>query len=435
MIAIIAPATLNQYVTHLQTGFLTPPIVKILNDDQRIEDFRSNIFREFDGLVQKEREDDILHINLQWHGAGHEQPIISLLPSLLKNFPECKISVLVHRPEEVLLRLMKDKQEMNNEESHPLNATEMETLLKEEFIILCGNNETSSNKVTFVLPGPSCLTSYAPLLPKHVKIKVIPHGFFNVGSIGAEERYNCDRIHVIGSRTTWGELRALSHLIELAAEINLQNDEMGGEANKYIFFASGNFQHVDEHEISVLRCNPKVWILDDGEIDANSSEFDPTSISSFKNWLYKTSKKRVIIRSTTQTTHLTGLPEIPAEKTIIDYNLQLYKEALSRLRSDSASLYKPKVEYSGTLHATGGPAISIVFKSEAMDDVSQEGGAFKMIEIPIDYKSGVIDFGMGAREVIEMGMNPDLRKTLISGNVEAAGRCGMGFVAAEYYKI
>ena len=173
---------------------------------------------------------DIAAINpdiaiVQAHGAEaatDQEPIFQDIPY------SGKIIVLVHRPEEFLLRY---------------NDKGIDALRQKADVIA-------------LLEG-SMLEDYKQLFPDKI-IVVIRHGSFDKGYLD-ESRLKKDAVVCIGSITTWGEMRDPKDVVELNKELLNKNSGI-----KFLSYIGGKF---DKHvNIEDYKSRKDIWSLGNDEI-------------------------------------------------------------------------------------------------------------------------------------------------------------------------
>ena len=141
---------------------------------------------------------------------------------ILPNLSSLRRVMLIHRPEEAILRF---------------------TPAKLNHLLRCFGE--------IILPGPSYVSHYQKLLASfpgsELEVKSIPHGFFAVGSMGDPWRYNDAATPcIVGTRTTWGELRRLADLISLSDALQ-DVSSAGGDSpsdTPYVVYASGRYEQL-----------------------------------------------------------------------------------------------------------------------------------------------------------------------------------------------
>ncbi|MCX5692720.1 MAG: hypothetical protein NTX47_03440 [Candidatus Omnitrophica bacterium] len=318
---------------------------------------------------------------VQAHGAEaaiDQEPIFQDMPY------SGKIIVLVHRPEEFLLRY-KDK----------------------------GIDALRQKADVIALLDESMLDDYKKLFPDKI-IVVIRHGFFDKGYLDGS-RLKKDAVVCVGSITTWGEMRDPKDVFELNKALL---DKKSGI--KFLGYIGGKF---DKHvSIQDYKDRKDTWFLGNDEILKAGPFKDELS---FRNWLYTSAEGRVIFR--TEVFDGIAQPELSKwESHIVDFNIQAYREILSE---DN----RPKREASGTLHLEGGPAIGVVIDSPAMRDIIRKEG-MRMVLMP-HLGKGKLDYNKTADEVIKIAKNPNRRRNIIKTNIRAAEKLSMSEIAFAYHLV
>src|SRR5262249_43458706 len=132
---------------------------------------------------------------------------------------------------------------------------------------------------------------------------------------------------------------------------------------KVLGFIAGVFdRHVDLHS---YQNRQDLWYLDTAEINAAILRHEFHDASTYRSWLFRTANGRTVIRPDqypVSPDH--ALPVNQWEQDLVDFNVQAYREIL---KND-----EPKVEASGSLHMSGGPAIGVVIDSPAMRDIVRD---------------------------------------------------------------
>jgi hypothetical protein len=259
------------------------------------------------------------------------------------------------------------------------------------------------------------------------------------------------KVVVIGSRTTWGELRTVADALQLYNGILTANKSRPQPLIPILFIA-GTFQPLAEHEITPGRQHP--WLthpplpgippfkLLTEEILASAraaNAFSPSSPLSFRRWLSSYSGGAPLLRAASPSptsTHLSGLPSSPEESDLLDFNVQLYVEALAPFRDPTVTkLWEPKVEYSGSLHTCGGPSIAVLLAGDAADDVASEGGGVVAVRVEVRQEDGNRDYEKAGREILDIAGDKEKWRGIMENNVEAAKRSNMEVVARMYAKL
>ena len=411
----IGSFTLKRYIDELHLGFkklegvsspsslALPPLIPSSNTVPD-EEFVSRVLSGYsDALSSLPTPTSNLTVLWQWHGAGHEIPVIQL-QSHLPFSAQVKHIALLHRPEELILRV---------------TPSAIRTTL------------APFSQV--VVMGPSCVPLYSSLLSAPT-VRSIPHGFFSPGVDAAAHSYDSSTPLVIGSRTTWGELRNLADLLSLSSALI---DAATPMSPPFVVYASGVFQDFPEHSL-LSYPSSAFWLLDDEELGTASEAKEFTDQKSYRVWLHGKADGRVVIRSRKDGEMLQEEKASPEfEVNLFDFNVQLYREALAHLRTPETSdqpRFAAKVEYSGTLHLAGGPWIGVVFESIAMDDVGGDDEGLSMVSVPVDGANDTVNWEAGARRVLACAEDVASRRSLVSKNLATARRLDMAEVASRYLR-
>ena len=317
---------------------------------------------------------------VQVHGSESEEKEKMILD---REYPG-KVIVLVHRPEEYLLRY---------------GPTGIELLNRKADAI--------------VLLGPTMVAEYKRLFPDKIVV-CIPHGFFEPGELD-ESRLVPGTVSVIGSNTTWGEMRNIDDVLNLMKAVQSKTSK-----ERFLGFVAGKY---DSHaRLESYRNRSDVWFLENEAISTAYRHGAFHDFMSFKDWLYEEARGRVVIRPTAYASQLGTASLIQEwESRLVDFNVQAYHEILNHDR--------PKVEASGTLHMSGGPAIGVVINSPAMQDIAEHEG-LGMILMP--YGNDRIYFDSAADQIITLVRNPQRRREMITHNIGVAQTLGMPEIAYAY---
>ena len=330
--------------------------------------------------IRQEKDFDILLI--QYHGSQGEDPIAFVDYS---DFDDVSRILLLHRPEEILqrheLHIFKDSQ------------FNVHKLLREvDVVVLLGQ-----------AARPAILEVFPAEERGAANICVVPHGFFDL--LGAEQLKKPKQlapIAVAGSYTTWSDMRWVADLMQLRAEISKRNAEnlakkrsSGGGASKkhahaaashashnVVVYACGSFvtythplskEPIDELARLTRDFPDLLTIVTASELDAVQSVVDVASLKKLL-WTLSAEGCKVVVTTGDLSARLHSL-----HADLFDFNVQLYRELLCDFR--------PKIEYSGSLHARPGASIPIVFAGDASEDVAIEG----MQLITVGYEGAAAD--------------------------------------------
>ncbi|PRP77609.1 hypothetical protein PROFUN_00470 [Planoprotostelium fungivorum] len=350
-IALISPYSLERYGQLLLEGFqqlITEGLEAevhhyFLNQSQSLSDFSTTV-----------PPCDL--VLLQLHGSHTEIPVA------FERYPvkdNGRVALLLHRPEEILKRLERG---------------------------LYGDLDvrgTFRRMSCLVLMGPAMCDDYKSFCSRVVSV---PHGFFALDDVSTEKKAMRD-VACVGAITTFSDMRWVSDVMKMHAKYSEISSNGQGKLLFYItglfvpYRAYGSTVVVDELQCirGCLETDPNypVKIFEITEIEERLNHCTTIQhrscliiarsshdiLNSYKRWLMDQSdkgKKMIIVRGNTTSSQM---KKIHFE--LIDFNLQLYRELMND--------FKPKVEYSGSLHAAPGLSLPIVFDSPAMTDVLSEG--------------------------------------------------------------
>lgn len=359
--------------------------LKIINENENINDYINN------------NKVNLLYNNIQIilieiHGCEQEKRIFESILSFYNNNDRdenednskdgVKIIVIIHRPEEFILRLMYE----NN-----ITWNEAGNLITELFY--------SVHAVVFL--GDCAIPLYQPLLTNGQIIEIIPHPYFYTEYSLVEIdtlRYlkSSTPIVVVGSNTTWGEMRSIDDLLNLFLLFhhynqNYNQDQIQDQRfqMRLLGYISGKYQEKYINIVSYLQTHSEQFILITNEMILKAYEdHEFTDESTYRLWLYSQSNSglKLVIRGKleiqneqkifiSQQFTLTSNPIELYEwdNNIVDFNFQFYREILSSYRPILSKCYEPKQEYSGTLHSCGQRIneIYVVFESDSMKDIER----------------------------------------------------------------
>lgn len=305
-----------------------------------------------------EVSDDAEIIVYQIHGAPQSEEddkvILEQIKQDLVKDDSIKRAILLHRPDEIQLRF-----------------PELVDILK-----------TSKNQIGLTFLGDMHVSDFdAPNLVK----KVIPHGFFSIS-----EKLQIEPV-VIGSHTTWGEMRSIEHIFKLLGEVFRKNSSIvgyvGGKPKEQL--DSGFLKN----EWSELNPDIEVEVL-----DAHKDTFD----SSKKNVIFVDSEN------------------VEPENFGLSFNVQMYY-LNEKVRTG---------ESSGSVHSSVGvPVILEMNGSEIIEDV-------KVIKVPYSSQEDInsVDFKAGA-ELILNSINDKSYVEMLKHNLEQSKKFNATFVGKEYIKL
>lgn len=413
----LSPNTLGSFAKKINEGFIgdnnTVGISKqnipikstlfIANKDELPTAFATRVESQI-------RDADI--ILLEVHAAGHE---VRILEDIVKKTINGKLIVLIHRPEELLLRIKKE---------NTVSTEEAKKILVHQL----------ARADAIVVLGESTIARYAKLLPNKTVVAIF-HPYFSAELLPqTPHRYETNSVVIIGSNTSWGELREIEDTEALVDKINSRI--------KAIAYVAGRFQpqNIDMGNYIKRQHDDVLFMTNEMFINAKKNK-EFSDEASFRQWLYTVSDngKKLIIRgiiNPQQNSFVSvdyndeKLGSIKDwEKQLIDFNLQLYKENLSALRDNNHQA--PKEEYSGTLHQ-GLANIFVVLKSPTMDDVRDAEG-LQMIEVVSQTRRP--DFTQAAEQIIALVNNPKQRLEILKNNIHVAQSHGIESAAYGYYLL
>jgi phosphoglycolate phosphatase-like HAD superfamily hydrolase len=322
---------------------------------------------------------------LHWQGSDIETPMIAMpTPG--------KLMVLVHRPEEMLLRYGEEK---------------VKSVL------------TQAGAV--VLMGKAWLPSYRKLLPGKLVV-AIPHGFFSPGEPVDEKRLAPDAVNVVGAITAWGAIRDLTDIDDLLHSLRMRHPE-----KKVLAFAAGTFDKVNLHARE--QQSDKYWFLDNRLVKQAYAEKAFADETSYRDWLYAQARGRVVVQ--TELFSASDGDLFAWQERLVDFKLDVQHELLGEKRAGDKQA--PKTDYSGTLHRTGGPAIMVVSQCPAMDDIGRDEG-FDMLRVPY-LGAGKLDFTAAADAIAGLLDDPQARRKMVKKNIRTASRLGMPEIVFAYTRL
>eukprot|EP00475_Leptophrys_vorax_P009802 TRINITY_DN16495_c0_g1_i6.p1 TRINITY_DN16495_c0_g1~~TRINITY_DN16495_c0_g1_i6.p1 ORF type:complete len:434 (+),score=108.45 TRINITY_DN16495_c0_g1_i6:1355-2656(+) len=360
-----APTSLERYALKLQEGF------EKLKDIARCQTVIKGSL-EFKEALQTTCDASIIQI----HGSENEDPITDCL-----EFPGRVRIVLVHRPEEFILR----------------RSTEgLEFLYRvADVVVLLGK----------------CMVNHYQRLLKPKRVVMIPHGFFDVGY---QKSKSDAELIVIGSVTTWGEMRHLRDLLDLHEKVRAN----APDSLRLLAYAAGKF----DKRASIDELGKEFFKLDNEEAMTALSKAEFHDAESLSLWIMSRANGKPVL-------HLNPFPKGSHlerwELEMIDFNLQAYREILK----DN----KPKVEASGTLHLSGGPGIYVVIDCPAMRDIVEDEGA-EYVFIPVK-QGNQLDFDTAAQSIVALSNDAEKLKLIVSRNIEACKVLGMEVIAGKYISL
>ena len=296
----------------------------------------------------------------QIHGAPQSEEddgvILEQIKQDLTKDDSIKRVILLHRPDEIQLRF-----------------PELSDILK-----------TAKKRTGLTFLGDMHVNDSFFEAPNLVK-KVIPHGFFSIS-----EKLQIDPI-VIGSHTTWGEMRSIEHIFKLLGGILRKNNAIVG-------YVGGKPK--DQLDLEFLKdewnkLNPDVGV---------------TFLNAHKDTLDSTKKNVIFVDS----------ENIEPENFGLSFNVQIYY-LNDKVRTG---------ESSGSVHSSVGvPVILEMNGSEVIEDL-------KVIKVPYGSKDDItsVDFKAGAELILESINNKSYVK-MLKHNLTQSKKFNPTFVGSEYIKL
>lgn len=219
--------------------------------------------------------------------------------------------------------------------------------------------------------------------------KVIPHGFFDVSV-----KLQIDPI-IIGSHTTWGEMRSIEHIFKLLGDVF----RLGG-AHPILGYVGGKPQN--QLQVDFLT---KQWSEHNADVSVVFMDVHSETVSeSFR-------KKNVILFDSRDTM---------SEKIGLTYNVQLYY-LNNKIRTG---------ESSGSLHSSVSiPVILEMNGSEVIEDL-------RVIKIPYASRDDIttVNFKAGAERVLH-SINDRSYVTMLKHNLAQSKKFSPKYVAKECIRL
>jgi len=215
--------------------------------------------------------------------------------------------------------------------------------------------------------------------------KVIPHGFFNIS-----EKLQTEPI-VIGSHTTWGEMRSIEHIFKLLGEVFRKNGSVIG-------YVGGKPK--DQLEIEFLK----------GEWNKLNPDLPAIFLDAHKD-KYNSIKKNVIYVES---------DNVEPESFGLSFNVQMYY-LNNKVRTG---------ESSGSVHSSVGvPVILEMNGSEVIEDL-------KVIKVPYDSRDDInsVDFRAGAELILD-SINNRSYEEMLRHNLAQSKKFNSTYVGSEYIKL
>lgn len=215
--------------------------------------------------------------------------------------------------------------------------------------------------------------------------KVIPHGFFNIS-----EKLQTDPI-IIGSHTTWGEMRSIEHIFKLLGEIFSNEGSIIG-------YIGGKPK--EQLEIDHLK----------SEWKRHNSNLPVTFLDAHKNGITLSNKNVIFVDS----------ENINPEGFGLSFNVQMYY-LNNKVRTG---------ESSGSVHSSVSvPVILEMNGSEVIEDL-------KVIKVPYGSVDDIstIDFKTGAKRILD-ALRSRSYKDMLKHNLAQSKKFNSAFVGSEYIKL
>lgn len=303
------------------------------------------------------------YILAQVHGAPQsfddDISIINCLRLVSKTGVLRRCIVLIHRPDEVQIR-------------HPGLSSMLSALARGTIITFLGN--WHQNDPYFVSTG--------------LARKVVPHGFFS-----SRPLKSALGVSVIGTHTSWGEMRKVEHLVKLLIEV-------------FKLVETGSF-------VGYIGGVPSED-LDQSKIKALFSTLSPeleVEISADYGLVPGANRKHVVVLNPGPLENSNYYPH---------FNVQLY-HLEHKVRTG---------ESSGSVHVR--PCIPVILEMNGAEKI--EG--LEVVKIPYRDQSdlGSIDFIEGAKAIVEIVTGGKLKR-MLGKNAICATEKGPRFVADCYAKL
>jgi hypothetical protein len=303
---------------------------------------------------------DAENIIIQIHGApqsGEDDKVNleQIKHDIVKN-DQIKRVILLHRPDEIQLRF-----------------PELKEILK-----------TTKKPTGLTFLGDMHIADSFFDAPNLVK-KAIPHGFFNIS-----EMLQLTPV-VIGSHTTWGEMRSIGHVFKILGEVFRKNGSIVG-------YVGGKPK--DQLKLEYLRSQ---WN------DLNP-DLQATFLDAHKDKIVP-SKTNVIF---------TDSENVEPENFGLSFNVQMYF-LNEKVRTG---------ESSGSVHSSVGvPVILEMNGSEIIEDL-------KVIKVPYGSKDDInsIDFKTGANLILK-SINDKSYENMLKHNLAQSKKFNSTYVGSEYIKL
>ncbi len=305
-------------------------------------------------------EDNAEAVVYQIHGAPQSEEddkvILEQIKQDIVKTDSTKRVVLLHRPDEIQLRF-----------------PELQEILK-----------TAKKQIGLTFLGDMHANDSFFESPNLVK-KVIPHGFFSIS-----EKLQVEPI-VIGSHTTWGEMRSIEHIFKLLGEIFIKESSIIG-------YVGGKPK--EQLEVAQLT---KEW-------NRYNSNLSVTFLDSHRDDTPSSNKNVIFVDSENINPKGFGL----------SFNVQLYY-LNNKIRTG---------ESSGSVHSSiGVPVILEMNGSEVIENL-------KVIKVPYGSRDDIdsIDFKLGAELILD-AIRSESYKDMLKHNLAQSKKFNSAFVGSEYIKL
>ncbi len=301
----------------------------------------------------------------QIHGAESAMEYDHSIIKALSNNAECKAkqALLLHRPDEIQFR-------------YP----NLHSILL-----------TSHSNVAAVFLGDKHLKDafYAPAKTK----AIIPHGFFDLS-----KKFQEDPI-VIGSHTTWGEMRSVEHALKLLGEIFVLNSTLNRKIVGYLGGAPSMLLQMDYLKSIMFKIHPSLNVK---LLDAHQSKLP--------NTLKHQTGHIIIIDS----------QNIKPHELELTFNIQLYY-LNGGIRTG---------ESSGSAHSSTG--IPVILEMNGAENIEK----LEVIKIPYTNVEdiGSVNFLKGAQMIINCIDNGNF-KTMMRKNFIRSKEFNNTYIAKQYINL
>lgn len=313
--------------------------------------FKSNSWE-----ISNEAENVVIQIHGAPQSEKDDKVILEAIKRDIIKADQLKRIILLHRPDEIQLRF-----------------PELKEILK---------SARKPTGLTFL--GDIHINDNFFNAPNLVK-RVIPHGFFTLSG-----KLQIDPV-VVGSHTTWGEMRSIEHIFRLLGEIFKLDSSIVG-------YVGGKPR--DQLEMEHLK---NEWTRLNPNLQANFLNVDQyRSDSSQKNEIF------------------VDLENIEPKNFGLSFNVQMYY-LNGEVRTG---------ESSGSAHSSVGvPVILEMNGSEAIENL-------KVIKVPYGSKEDInsVDFKAGAKLVLDAVVSKSY-EAMLNHNLAQSKKFNSTYVGSEYIKL